>query len=172
MQCLREIRRETAERRRLLKTLCVAAYPDLQPWQVKKACIGQPFQKDGKKPSLDESLPQLYYSYLSRLLDPLEGQEAARHDGKLVEVSTVDVFTQTGSYRKSFSPSGSKEWCQWSIGVGHENFQQRDADRIQNFYLVASRTSSAHLAYRRDLPTLLEMSMTISEYNLALELSK
>lgn len=43
---------------------------------------------------------------------------------------------------------------------------------MQNFYRVASKTSSAHLAYQRDLPTLLEMSMTIKEYNLALELSK
>lgn len=148
LQCLGEIRRETSERQRLIKTLCVSAYPDLQPWQVKKACIGQTMKQDSRKSSVDEGLPELYYSYLSQLLDPIEGQEAARQNGKLVE-----------------------EWCQWSIGIGHESFQKRDSDRIQNFYLVASRTSSAHLAYRRDLPTLLEMSMAISEYNLALELT-
>lgn len=143
LHCLRDIRSETSERQRLFKTLCVSAYPDLQPWQVKKACIGQLMKQDPRKTS-DESLREIYYSYLSQLLDPVEGQEAARQNGKLVE-----------------------EWCQWSIGIG----QKRDPDRIQNFYLVASRTSSAHLAYHRDLPTLLEMSMTISEYNLALELT-
>lgn len=54
----------------------------------------------------------------------------------------------------------------------------REAERLnpskylQNFYRVASRTSSAHLSYHRDLPLLLEMSMSIKEYSLALELSK
>lgn len=106
LECLREIRRESPDRRRLLKTLCVSAYPDLQPWQVKRACIGM--KQDSKKTSVDESLPELYYSYLSQLLDPVEGQEAARQNGKLVEVSTVDILNKQVYPESSISPRGFK----------------------------------------------------------------
>ena len=105
LQCLGEIRRETSERQRLIKTLCVSAYPDLQPWQVKKACIGQTMKQDSRKSSVDEGLPELYYSYLSQLLDPIEGQEAARQNGKLVEVRTGNIgHTQSVFTASSFSP--------------------------------------------------------------------
>ena len=79
-----------AERRRLIISLCVSAYPDLQPWQVKKACLEKSSQSvvgaETRKHCTDECLTELYYTYLSQLLNPLEGHEAARHDGNLVKV--------------------------------------------------------------------------------------
>jgi hypothetical protein len=45
-------------------------------------------------------------------------------------------------------------------------------EHLQNFYKVASRASSDHLAYRRDLVMLLDLSMAISEHELALDLGK
>ena len=53
-----------------------------------------------------------------------------------------------------------------------DSAEKAEARNLQNFYLVASRSSSDHLAYRRDLSTLLELSMTISEYSLALDIGK
>ena len=43
-------------------------------------------------------------------------------------------------------------------------------DRRTNFFFVASRASSHHLAYHRDLPLLLTLSMEIKEHSLALDL--
>lgn len=40
----------------------------------------------------------------------------------------------------------------------------------ENFLAVASRTSSYHLVYHRDLLLLLNQSMSILEYGLALDL--
>lgn len=47
-----------------------------------------------------------------------------------------------------------------------------DNERRKNFYKVASRTSSNHLAYTRDLKMLLQLSMSIEEYGLILDLGK
>lgn len=75
----------------MIKNICVSAYPDVQPWQMKKACVG-PLLVDQR--GSHDTLPDLYYSYLSQLLDPVEGQELARRSSTLVKVSTVVVSTE------------------------------------------------------------------------------
>jgi hypothetical protein len=47
-----------------------------------------------------------------------------------------------------------------------------EKERKQNFLSVAARNSSDHLAYRRDLVMLLNLSMAIGERYLALDLGK
>ena len=58
-------------------SLLVSAYPDLKPWQVKKYCTDS-----GSENSL-----LYYYSYLSLLLDHIDGNKKARRDRTLVNVS-------------------------------------------------------------------------------------
>ena len=53
--------------------------------------------------------------------------------------------------------------------AGDSNEKQ---DRRTNFLFVASRASSHHLVYHRDLPLLLTLSMEIKEHSLALDLGK
>lgn len=73
--------------------ICVSAYPDLRPWQVRKACMGT------LRPSLDDMTAEdvdfyeMYYEYLSMLLDPSEGHDAARRDAALVTVRTKSSFS-------------------------------------------------------------------------------
>ena len=43
-------------------------------------------------------------------------------------------------------------------------------ERRSNFFAVASKSSSDHVAYRRDLELLLVLAMKIEEKNLALDL--
>ena len=50
--------------------------------------------------------------------------------------------------------------------------KSNEKERKQNFFSVAARHSSAHLAYRRDLVMLLNLSMAIGERYLALDLGK
>ena len=50
--------------------------------------------------------------------------------------------------------------------------KSNEKERKQNFFSVAARTSSDHLAYRRDLVMLLNLSMAIGERYLALDLGK
>jgi len=87
LRSLRGIRYEKPQRRKVIKNLCVAAYPDVQPWQIKQACLDPSLSIASKKSCGDKELRELYYSYLSELLDPVEGQEAARHNSKLVKVN-------------------------------------------------------------------------------------
>ena len=111
----------------------------------------------------------LYYTYLSQLLDPVEGHEFARRDSSLVMVSFVErhfSFFSVGQYVPISCPFPSQEWCKLSTAGSI------DRDRVNNFYQVASRTSSTHLSFRRDLLALLDMSMSMKEYDLALELGK
>jgi hypothetical protein len=73
------------ERNSIVKTklieVCSTAYPDIQPWQVKKMCYWNEL-------STEEStiLSDLYYHYLGLLLNPTEGYEAARREPLLVTV--------------------------------------------------------------------------------------
>lgn len=97
----------------------------------------------GEKSGSEKELANLYYEYLSLLLHPSDGHEGARHDPALV-----------------------MEYCTLSI-QGKTN-----AKRRRHFLQVASRTSSDHLAYVRDLPLLLNLSMDAKEYDLALDLGK
>lgn len=100
-----------------------------------------------EKVSNEKELAELYYEYLSLLLHPTDGHEGARHDPTLV-----------------------KEFCTLSI-KGKVNASAR-SKRRSNFLQVASRTSSDHLAYTRDLPLLLKLSMDAKEFDLALDLGK
>lgn len=94
------------------------------------------------------STSNLYYRYLSLLLHPTEGHELARRDRDLVE-----------------------EWCRRSVdGVLHNESEESRCLFQKNLFSVASRTSSYHLVYHRNLPELLKMSMEIDEFELALDL--
>ena len=86
------IRKEAREEyRSALMTLCVSAFPDIRPWQVKKACLTEYIDEEDVSQRSEEresfDFDELYYEYLSQLLHPTEGHEMARHDPKQVEVS-------------------------------------------------------------------------------------
>ena len=88
LEFLSNIWNDTSQHRDAIKNLCVAAYPDIQPWQVRKACLGSPLVDGTRKTaSPGEDQEDLYFAYLSQLLDPVEGHESARRDSKLVIVS-------------------------------------------------------------------------------------
>lgn len=81
---LKGIRTELkSARRHDLMNICVLAYPDLRPWQVRQACLGS--AANGAE--VDLEFHEMYYEYLSLLLHPWEGHDAARHDVELVTVS-------------------------------------------------------------------------------------
>jgi len=65
---------------------CAAAYPDLQPWQVKKVCLHQGLDDTSHQKKMRKKLDDLYYMYLSQLLHPIDGHEAARRSPPLVKV--------------------------------------------------------------------------------------
>lgn len=88
------VRYETkAERRRVLINLCMSAYPDIQPWQVREACLEPPpavnSDAEIKKPCTEECLRKLFYQYLSMLLHPVDGHNDARLDGNLMKVRSL-----------------------------------------------------------------------------------
>lgn len=60
--------------------LCAAAYPDIKPWQVQTVCAYHENEK--RKVELED----LYYIYLSQLLHPTDGHDAARRSRDLVRV--------------------------------------------------------------------------------------
>jgi hypothetical protein len=74
----------------------------------------------------------------------------------------------------------SKEWCKLSIedeswsfrGVTSSKSESVKKGRMQNFFTVASRASSNHRVYRRDLEMLLGLSMDVHHHDLALDLGK
>lgn len=65
---------------------CASAYPDLQPWQVKKECM----VTDGLKAR--QPLSGLYYAYLTDLLHPIDGHDGAKRESCLVNVSRSNVM--------------------------------------------------------------------------------
>jgi hypothetical protein len=122
--------------------LCASAYPDIQPWLVRRQCR--------RSSGPDEStnvLADLYYSYLSLLLHPMDGHGKARRDKDLVN-----------------------EWCDISAQRMKTRGASRSSEEKTNFFAVASRASSSHLAYRRDIVHLLQLSMDIHQLDLALDL--
>lgn len=136
------------ERRDLVRDLCISAYPDVQPWQVRQACLDNIVdQSDSRTHCSEECLEDLYYSYLSRLLSPSDGNDAARHDPELV-----------------------KEYCEWSVGL--QPRLSKRPERLENFLNVASRSSIQHKRYTRDLMTLLQLAMVISKEDLVLDLGE
>ena len=56
--------------------------------------------------------------------------------------------------------------------VNNANMKPGAESRRNNFLCVASLNSSDHLAYHRDLPMLLELSMKSNEHDLALDLGE
>jgi hypothetical protein len=130
--------------------LCASAYPDVLPWQVRQACLD---------PSSDRVPPEapiacsrndleiLYYSYLSQLLHPFDGNDNARHNEELLQ-----------------------EYCEWSVGIFPSPIER--ADRVDNFLNIASRTSIQHMRYKRDLMMLLRLSVVIGKDDLVLDLGK
>ncbi|VEU39947.1 unnamed protein product [Pseudo-nitzschia multistriata] len=148
LQCLKGVRFELEEeRRKILRDMCVSAYPDIQSWQVRDACLSLPKidSNETREHSSDDTMEALYYSYLSHLLNPVDGHESARQDLNLV-----------------------KEFCEWSVGVLPR--KEKKITCMENFLNVASPSSSLHNSYRRDLMMLLNLSMTIENHDLALDL--
>jgi hypothetical protein len=62
--------------------LCAAAYPDVQPWQVRKQCLPE-------SENIEQVLylTDLYYTYLTLLLHAIDGHSTAWKDSDLVKVS-------------------------------------------------------------------------------------
>lgn len=149
MQRLKEIKGSPSlDRRRATINLCYQAYPDLRPWLVDRECHDVVHLERNSADGIE--LSSLYYSYLSSLLHPTDGHDGARQDLALV-----------------------KEYCQLSVkGAIQEETGKKRSIRRKNFLRVASKTSSDHLAYKRDLPALLKLSMEATEFDLALDLGK
>lgn len=83
---LQRIRKESkSARRRDMMNICVLAYPDLRPWQVRQACLGADVTSVDSA-AVDSEFRDMYYEYLSLLLHPWEGHDAARQDAELVTV--------------------------------------------------------------------------------------
>jgi hypothetical protein len=154
-----------------LMNLCVSSYPDLRPWQVRKACLGE----NGAK--RDPALVELYYQYLCLLLHPSEGNEMAKHDQELVKVS---ISFCCGSSFGSFvafpdrMTLDAKEWCELSIEPAPVAKKYAAplslSSRRENFYRVAKRSWPDHRLYYRDLHMLMNMSRKGNEYDLVLDL--
>mmetsp|Transcript_7430 Transcript_7430/g.12364 ORF Transcript_7430/g.12364 Transcript_7430/m.12364 type:complete len:1143 (+) Transcript_7430:213-3641(+) len=140
-KCVRTIGAQKIEGRSHLVHLAVSAFPDLRPWLVRKGCLGS-----GEKGERNEDLEELYYVYLSLLLHPTDGHDAARQDKDLV-----------------------KEWCSLSAERGGTDDAYRRS-RKGNFLVVASRKQPEYKSYRRDLPFLMDLAVTVDEVELALEL--
>jgi len=123
----------------------VSAYPDLRPWQVRKACL---IDQDNTDVDCDmDILAEFYYTYLSHLLHPSHGHDSARSDARLV-----------------------KEWCKLSINAEGDKSGLYNRSRRENFVVVASRRSPEYRLYRRDLVFLLDLSMISLEPDLVLEI--
>ena len=149
LQSLYEVRYESnVKRRNLIRDLCVSAFPDVQPWQVRNACLSLEFQPYDTKESCSKAVMEdMYYVYLSRLLNPSDGQEAARYDSELV-----------------------KEFCELSIGV-HPS-KSKNPVYMENFINIVARSSVHHTKYRRDLMMLLDLSLRMDNEDLTLDLGK
>lgn len=132
----------------MLLDLCVSGYPDIQPWQVRQACLSKPrSNSDDLTSCSDATMEEEYYNYLCQLLNPVDGHDVAREDSDLL-----------------------KEFCFWSIGIGPNG--ENIASRVEFFLNIASPSSQFHTKYRRDLIMLLDFSKTIEKHSLSLDLGK
>jgi len=141
------------EQLHMLVPLMVSAFPDLRPWLVREALSAQ----DSKGTDSGKRSSSMYYRYLSLLLDADEGIDSARFEEELVE-----------------------EWCNLSVtsvrqletlgddaaGVGITD----SSSFLKNFHSVASQPSNGVVMYFRNVPMLLDLSMTLGDHNLASEL--
>ena len=146
---MEDIRFETNEgRRKVVIDLCVSGYPDIQPWQVRTACLSLPESESKTRDNCSTNiLEDLYYTYLCCLLDPEKGDESAREDLGLV-----------------------KEFCEWSIGLDPR--RRTNPRSMENFMKIALKTSNHQNRYRRDLMMLLNLSTVINNHDLTLNLGK
>ena len=150
LKLLEDIRFETNEgRRKVLLDMCVGGYPDIQPWLVRTACLSPPQSGSNEKRNhcSNDTMEQIYYTYLSRLLHPVDGHEAARED--------LDLL---------------KAFCEWSIGI--DSRRETNPMGMKNFINIASPSSEYRNSYRRDLVMLLDMSLVTENHNLSLDLGK
>lgn len=135
--------------------LSVSAFPDLRPWQFKDACLSPPDPDEG-----------LYFRYLSRILDPEEGYDRARGDPELLKV-TFDSFSNDVLFSLL---TFTKEYCQLSLRRQLAGKRFPVDNRVTKFELIASRKSSVHKLYRRDLVFLMELCISHELPDLFLEL--
>jgi hypothetical protein len=173
VQRLRVIRSDKrVDVRRSLKNLAAAAFPDVRPWQLRTALLG-PSNKREKKD--EEDLGELYYEYLSLLLHPLHGNPKARRDASLIQVRSLKLVKQNTCSAVAQFFDYAQEWCLLSAEYKADAVKggdERRRTRRENFLAVASRSSSHHLCYHRDLPMLLDLSMQANEFNLALDVGE
>ena len=147
---MEDIRFETnGGRRKQILDLCVSGYPDIQPWQVRTACLSFPESESNE--TRDHCsyaiMEDLYYTYLCHLLNPVDGHESAREDSNLL-----------------------KEFCEWSVGIDPK--RESNPTRMKNFVDIAAPSSNHQNSYRRDLIMLLDLSSAIENHNLSLDLGK
>lgn len=169
IQRLRVIRLDKrAEHRRSLISLAASAFPDLRPWQLRAALLSNEDEKNEA-----EGLSELYYEYLSLLLHPLHGNGKARRDASLIQVRLTKYLRLRWQVSHLLFVYQLQEWCKLSVDVNVDTVKSGTEDkRKKNFFAVASRSSSSHLNYYRDLPFLLDLSMQARESNLALDIGK
>lgn len=150
LEMLHNIRYDKEERRHLIRDLCVSAYPDVLPWQVRRSCLDptpESIHPQIQASCSNDELEDLYYSYLSQLLHPFDGNDKARHDKELLQ-----------------------EYCEWSVGIRPNPAKKRN--RVENFLNIASRSSIQHTRYKRDLMMLLRLGVVIGKEDLVLDLGK
>lgn len=83
IQMLWDIQNVSLEMKQATIDLCASAYPDIRPWQVREQCVGDFISiPSARQCALDD----VYYLYLSHLLNPQDGHDAARKDLSLVKV--------------------------------------------------------------------------------------
>jgi uncharacterized phage-associated protein len=90
VEYLTTVRYEMNEKRRdVILDLCVSAYPDIQPWQVRSACMEKTADRNERLRETCELavLHEFYFRYLCLLLHPSEGHSHARRESTLVKVS-------------------------------------------------------------------------------------
>ncbi|KAL7511838.1 hypothetical protein ACHAXN_008783 [Cyclotella atomus] len=94
------------------------------------------------------SAGDFYFNYMSLIMHPEEGSDLAKRDGSLV-----------------------KEWCSM-LCSSVESHDKKSEDSIACFLQIASASDEYSSLYHRDLPFLLDISIKMSQYNLALEIAK
>jgi hypothetical protein len=87
--------RSSAVKAKLVE-VCSSAFPDIQPWQVKKMCHLNELSNEESVVMAD-----LYYSYLSLLLIPSDGFDAARRQPQLVMVRVLVRYTCNAIHNNS-----------------------------------------------------------------------
>ena len=93
----------------------------------------------------EENVNSFFFKYMSSLLHHEEGNDAARRDRDLV-----------------------KEWCEIMLSSQENSSESRNREC---FLHIASREEDSSVLYHRDLPFLLDTSVKMSEFSLALDIA-